>query len=94
MVHFCSFGIPHVWPQSQKDITPWISNFLLNHSDAFCEHINNLEVGIVRLVEIPIDGEKDMRLGRYGQGKTGPLLVGINKKILVPGFQGENPAGP
>ncbi len=51
-------------------------------------------LGIVRLVEIPIDEEKDMRLGRYGQGKTGPLLVGINKKILVPGFQGENPAGP
>jgi hypothetical protein len=31
VAHFCSFGIPHVWPLSQKYPTPWIANFLLSH---------------------------------------------------------------
>ncbi|MDF1578599.1 MAG: hypothetical protein P1P81_09190, partial [Desulfobulbales bacterium] len=29
--YFCSFGIPYVWPQSQKYATPCISKFLLSH---------------------------------------------------------------
>jgi hypothetical protein len=49
---------------------------------------------IVRLVEIPAGGGKDMRLRRYGQGKTGFLLLRFIKTIQVSGFQGENPAEP
>ena len=39
VAHFCSFGIPHVWPQSQKCTTPCISKFLLSHPATFCELI-------------------------------------------------------
>jgi hypothetical protein len=28
---FCLFGIPCVWPHSQKHASPWIANFGLSH---------------------------------------------------------------
>jgi hypothetical protein len=47
VAHFCSLGIPYVWPRLQKHPTPCISKFsesrrlayLLGHSLTFCDII-------------------------------------------------------
>jgi hypothetical protein len=61
--HFCSFGIPCVWPQSQKYTTPGVSNFLLSHPETFCEFVK-------------LDGvAKSKKTLRKAQGGRNNLLI-------------------
>ena len=41
VAHFCSLGIPYVWPRSQKHSTPCIPNFLLGHPTIFYKSIKH-----------------------------------------------------